>query len=588
VRLGGVGELFAELDAELTRRPSHLLLDNFEHVAPAAADVARLLESCPDVVALVTSRHVLRVHGEHDHPVPPLSAEAAAELFAERTAAARPTLALTQADRADIDEIARRLDRLPLAIELAAACMRLFTPSRLLAELSNRTDLLSRGAADAAERQRTLRATMDWSYDLLDEPERLLFARLGVFNGSWTLAAAETVCARAEEPEVLETLASLVEKSLVHAIDDEQSEPRLRMLETVRTYAGEKLAALPDREETEHRHTAWIFELLLGPSRSIRPPHHQSWLERFDLDRADLRGAVERALRNGDAPTVANLVRAALGYLSLRDAEAEAAGWLAAARAQAEDLAPIVRAQLLVAEALMVAALGRYGDAAALMEQARQAGVASEDPYDIAMAAMAEAVLASAERQDLGACDAAAAAAEAWAAFGSDVGEAFMWQTAGTIALVCSPDSADGYLQRALELAESMANDGLRGQALTLLGYSARQDGRRDDARTLFVAAAEAALRSGQRSSMAYALDGLAAAAVDLDRFDLAAEALSCSDCARSTVDRTSWASFHPLRAEVIDRSRAALGDQSYADVCTSGAGSDVGRMLRAVLDAVR
>src|SRR4029079_1798657 len=133
--------------------------------------------------------------------------------------------------------------------------MRLFSPSRLLDELSTRMDLLSRGATDAAERQRTLRATMDWSYDLLPDCERQLFARLGVFNGSWSLAAAEAVCARPDEPEVVETLASLLEKSLVHTVDDEPSEPRLRMLETVRTYAGEKLALAPDRVETERRHT---------------------------------------------------------------------------------------------------------------------------------------------------------------------------------------------------------------------------------------------------------------------------------------------------------------------------------------------
>jgi len=374
---------------------------------------------------------------------------------------------------------------------------------------------------------------------------------------------------------------------LVVPTADPSSEPRLRMLETVRTYAEEKFAELPDRSDVEARHTAWMFELLIGPSRTIEPPHHQSWLERFDLDRANLRGAVERALRDHDAATVVNLVRACIGYLSLRDAEAEAQKWLDAASRDVSATTPLVHAQLLVARSVLLGSLGRYDEARVLMDEALALDVRSDDPFDIALAAMAEAVLASAQSQSRDALDAVLRGADAMGAINSDVGQAYMWQTAGTIALTCDPARADEYLNKGLALAETMDNDGLRAQSHSLLGFSARGARREDEARSHFVLAAEAALRSGQRSSMAYALDGLAAAAVDAGLPMVAAQSIACSRCARSYVDRTTWASFDPLIDEVHRAARTALGDDEFSALTAEGSCADAPGMVQLALDAV-
>jgi predicted ATPase len=587
VRLGGVGDLGDEIAAELRDTPTLLVLDNFEHVTAAAPEIAAILVRAPRSAALITSRHVLRVAGEREHLVPPLSTDAAVELFVDRAIAVRPSFSVDDEGRSVVAEVCAQLDGLPLAIELAAACMRLFTPETLLAQLSKRFELLSRGAADAPERQRTMRATMDWSYELLDEAERRLFARLAIFNGGWTLPAAEQVCGRDGEPSVLDVLANLVEKSLVAPVDVDRAEPRLHMLETVRTYAAERLADDPDRADTARRHVAWMFDLLLGPGRTIRPPHHESWLEQFDLERGNLRAAVQGALAARDPATVLDLVRSTLGYLSLRDAETEGAAWLDEALALGVDLDAATLARLHMTRAVLAGALGRYAEAEQLMAASRREMPEPIDAFDRAIAAMADAVIGSTKGDPGRALELARTAAEAMAAIGSDVGEAYMWQTAGTVALSCDPDCADDHLQRALRLAEAMANDGLRAQALTLLGFSARRAGRPGDARRCFIEAAESAQRGGQRSGMAYALDGLAAAALDDGKPESAVRALASSAAIRLSLDRTPWAAFHPLLDEVIAAAHAALGEAAHAAALAEGAGTDVRQALTRILGEI-
>jgi tetratricopeptide (TPR) repeat protein len=236
---------------------------------------------------------------------------------------------------------------------------------------------------------------------------------------------------------------------------------------------------------------------------------------------------------------------------------------------------------------VLAGALGRYEEADALIDAARAASPALPDTFDVAIAAMAEAVVWSALHPHDEALDLAIRAAHAMAAIDSDVGEAYMWQTAGTLALTFDPENAHTYLTDALQLADLMENDGLRGQGRTLLGYCARRIGRADEALELFISAAEASQRSGQRSSMAYALDGLAAAALDLGQPEAAARALASSEAVRSSIDRTPWAAFHPLLDEVAEATRAQLGDAAYAAARDEGARSDVGHALRTALDTV-
>jgi predicted ATPase len=314
-RLGIVGEggrpIGDLLARQLRDRQLLLVLDNFEQLIDAGPDLAGLLDRCSGVQALVTSRRPLRLRGEHEHPLPPLDVPgpddeidvAAVELFVERARAVRPDFELTSANRGDVTELVRRLDGLPLAIELAAARTRLLPPAALVDHLDERLDVLSSGAVDLPERQRTLRAAIDWSYRLLAPDEQRLLDRLSVFAREATIEAVEAVCGEPDGPDVLETLASLLEKSLLISTASD-GEPRLQLLNTVRTYAAERLAERGEVGRIADRHADWFLQrALLISVLADREAH-----ARFDLVLAesdDIRRAMDHVLEVEDVARAA-------------------------------------------------------------------------------------------------------------------------------------------------------------------------------------------------------------------------------------------------------------------------------------------
>jgi predicted ATPase/class 3 adenylate cyclase len=278
------GSMLADLKGQLREKTMLLLLDNFEQVTSAAVHVAELMQSCPRLKLLATSREALRVRGEHLYPVPPLGLPEvdgrpptpeqlahyeAVQLFVERAQAVRPDFELTHENAEAIAELCLRLDGLPLAIELAAARVRLFSPQALRQRLGSRLTLLRGGARDLPERQQTLRDTIDWSYELLTGPEKTLFQVVSVFSGC-TFEAVEAVAAGIEplvdgQMDVVEGLVSLADKSLIRLSDDSApsngggGEPRLRMLETIREFAAERLKADPGlRDAACQAHAAYF------------------------------------------------------------------------------------------------------------------------------------------------------------------------------------------------------------------------------------------------------------------------------------------------------------------------------------------
>ncbi len=277
--LGEAGDrpLTEHLKAYLQDKHLLLLLDNFEQVVVAAPLLTELLESCPGLKALVTSREVLRVRGEHEFPVLPLalpdlshlpgiealSQYAAVALFLQRALAIKPDFQMTNTNARAIAEICARLDGLPLAIELAAARVKLLPPQKLLARLESRLQLLTRGARDMPERQQTLRNTIKWSYDLLDAEEQQLFRRLSVFVSGCTLEAAESVCNVADglPLNVLDGVTSLIDKSLLQQVEHPGDELRLIMLGTIREYGLECLAASGEEETTRSAHAEYYLAL---------------------------------------------------------------------------------------------------------------------------------------------------------------------------------------------------------------------------------------------------------------------------------------------------------------------------------------
>jgi predicted ATPase len=256
------------------------LLDNFEQVVEAAPELSALLSACPNLDLLVTSRERLRVQGEQTYPVPPLAASDGEALFATRARAVDPAFAPSEAVR----ELCRRLDELPLAIELAAARTALFSPEQLLERLSQRLDLL-KGERDADPRQQTLRATIEWSYDLLAAEEQLLFTRLAVFAGGCTYEAAEQIAGA--DPD---TLQSLLDKSLLRKRDSKTG-PRYWMLETIREYAGEKLEASGEAEELRRRHAGYFLDLADSIPPDVRVP--AEWSDLMEIEHDNLRAALD-------------------------------------------------------------------------------------------------------------------------------------------------------------------------------------------------------------------------------------------------------------------------------------------------------
>ena len=300
---------------EYVRNPTLLVLDNFEHLLSAASLVSQLLTVNANLKMLVTSRAALHIYGEHDFPVPPLnlpdakslpSLDALARysgvaLFVQRASAAKPGFELTQENAAAVAEICTRLDGLPLAIELAAARVKVLSPASLLARLASRLQLLTGGAKDLPARQQTLRAAMDWSYDLLNPAEQKLFRRLSVFVGGCNLEGVEAVCdAKADlEIDLLDGMASVVDKSLVRQVEESTGESRFLMLETIREYAVEKLRESGEEPYTRRAHAAYCLVLAEEDSGSQENPRNAT--DRFESEYTNFRSALEWLTETGDA-----------------------------------------------------------------------------------------------------------------------------------------------------------------------------------------------------------------------------------------------------------------------------------------------
>jgi predicted ATPase/DNA-binding SARP family transcriptional activator len=320
----GGQDLLRLLSSELRERHLLLVLDNFEHLLPAAKAVADLLVQTSALRLIVTSRVPLRIRGEHEHQVRPLAlappaikpgAQELAEvdavsLFVERVKQVKPDFALDGGNAATISAICTRLDGLPLALELAAPRIKLFSPQALLERLEQRLPFLTGGGADVPERQQTLRATLDWSYGLLGQVERRLFARLAVFLGGWTLEAAEAACGA--DLDLLSALDSLLDSSLLMRTQDAGEDARFDMLTTIREYALERLQTSDDEADVRNRHAAYFLSVAEQADQTSKSAGGATELERLELEHDNLRAALgwlheaetpERELRLANALT---------------------------------------------------------------------------------------------------------------------------------------------------------------------------------------------------------------------------------------------------------------------------------------------
>jgi predicted ATPase/class 3 adenylate cyclase len=363
-----------------------LVLDNFEHLLDAVPDLALLIAQCPGITLLVTSRFALHLSAEHEFPVAPLltpdvrremsvatlRAFPALELFAQRASAVKPDFQLDDETTVAVAEICQRVDGLPLAIELAAARVKILSPRALLARLDRRLELLSGGARDLPARHRTLRQAIGWSYDLLDPAEQAVFRRLAVFAGACSLDMADPVCAAAGPPALpaFEGVTALVDKSLLRQDPGEDGEPRFVMLDTVREFALEQLEAAGEAEQTRAAHAEMFIALIESAGPHLTGPSQAHWVDLLDREHDNLRAAFDWALRSNATSQALRLGAALTRFWIIRGFHNEGRTRLRAALALPHDTADeAVRTRVLSGIAILAFEQSDLGEANTYLEQ---------------------------------------------------------------------------------------------------------------------------------------------------------------------------------------------------------------------------
>jgi predicted ATPase len=389
--------------------PMLLLIDNFEHLVAAAPTLSELLAVGPNLKLLVTSRAALHVYHEHEFPVPPLalpetkslppmealSQYSAVSLFVQRATAVKPDFRLTEENASAVVEICLRLDGLPLAIELAAARTKLLPPAAIRTRLASRLQLLTAGARDLPARQQTLRQAIDWSYDLLNVSEQKLFRRLSAFVGGCTLEAVESVGNTKNDlgMDVLDGMASMVDKNLVRQIEQADGEPRFVMLETIREYALEKMADNGEESPTKRAHAAYCLVLAEEGAAEDNAPKRAEWLDRFEIERDNFRAALEWLIQTDDPDWGLRLALALFPVWEMREHFAEGRDLLEKLLKLASAAAPTnARVRALFAAGVLASEQSDYTSADTLFQEnlriARQLG----DKRSIAVSLNAMAV----------------------------------------------------------------------------------------------------------------------------------------------------------------------------------------------------
>ena len=501
--------------AVLADRRLLVLLDNVEQVVTAAPVLADLLLACRGLTVLATSRSPLRIAGEREVPVPPLAMPPEADsiaterladwpavrLFVARTEAVAPAFRLTPDNAAAVAAICHRLDGLPLAIELAAALGKLLPPAALLARLERRLPLLVGGGRDLPARQRTMRDAIVWSYDLLSDDEARLFRALSVFGGGFTLDAADAVAGSASEggrreerrssprpPPTLELVAALVDKSLVRRISDAEAEPRFAMLETIREFGLEQLAARAELDDARARHAAYFLALAEDAEPRLRGPEQLVQLARLDAEHDNLRAALAWSLQAPDRAPIALRLTAALAWFwYLRGHFGEGLRWLQTALAQPAPAVSLTRARTLAGAGVLDFSQGDFPAARQALAQSIAIGCELRDPATVAYG------LQSLVAGDLPHADVALLreqSAESVALFretGDRWGLAMALRTQGLVAIVAGEvDRAAEPFAESLALSRELGDAWLLARVLHYAGELARFCGDHDRARALY------------------------------------------------------------------------------------------------------
>lgn len=394
--------LFESVKRHLRDKRELLLLDNFEQITSAATLLAQLLAACPSLKILVTSREVLHIRAEHEFALLPLalpdlkqsadletlSHNAAVNLFLQRARSVKSDFQLTEENARTIAEICTRVDGLPLAIELAAARIKLLPPKKLLARLDHRLQVLTYGARDLPRRQQTLRETLTWSYDLLDEQEQRLFRSLSVFTNGCTLEAVEYLCSaiNTEENDPLTRVSSLVDKNLLQMVERTHEETRLLMLETIREYGEECLRLSGETQAVRESHARYYLQLVEEVEPELRKGQQAQWLERLEQEHDNLRSALQGLLEQQHAEETLRFCCALWSFWLIRAHQSEGYQWFEKALnlASSVQVPTSILARACYAAGILADSLGLYQRGTELWEQALQHYRSLQDQCGIA------------------------------------------------------------------------------------------------------------------------------------------------------------------------------------------------------------
>ena len=581
--LAGTGAPLPALAEQLGDGAWLLILDNLEQATGAARDLDELLARCPHVVILATSRTVLRLRAEREYPVPPLPlpagpagvavpelmASPAVALFVDRARAVRPGFALTEANAAVVVAICRRLDGLPLAIELAAARTRLLDPGALLGRLCRSLDALGAGTTDMPERQRTLRATVQWSVGLLDDAERSLLETVAVFAGGWTVEAAAEVAGLSED-RTLDLTEALARHSLVQ-VDRTEPGPRLRMLETVREFVAEQLAARPDAAEVARRHAAYYRALAVQADRPLRRAGQREWAERLQAEAGNLAAAVRWYLAHDPEP-LPHLFRVLWLFWELRDDLDEIRAWVGQLLPTADALDPQARAELLWTAAVTAVEVG--DDPAALSARRRLGPLLDgiDDPFLRALCQLALAWASTIVGDLDGALREASASLAGLRGQDAPVWTASAGLTAGSVETTIGRyDDALGHLTEVRDLAERFDNPWIAAMSRVGLGTLALVRGRPEEARALLDEALGLSLAARSTRSVTLCLAALARWALVAGDPERAALVAGAAEGLRRRAGLRTWPMLRQAETELAAQVRQALGADHFDQVFATG-----------------
>ncbi|HET9937185.1 MAG TPA: BTAD domain-containing putative transcriptional regulator [Gaiella sp.] len=548
-----------------------LVVDNAEHLREAAPLYTELVARAPRLTILVTSRAVLHVSGEHVFPVAPLADGEAVELFVERARLLDPSFARTAENEDDLLEICRRVDGLPLAIELAAARIRTLPTAVLRERLEERLALLTGGPRDLPARQQTLRETIDWSYDLLDDDERALLARLSVFPAGATLDAVGRVCLGGDDARALDLVERLLDASLL-VVHDGLVERRYRMLETVRQYAAGRLQD-GDGAETARRHAEWCLALAETAEQELSGKDQSRWFATLEAEHDNLRAALDHLGADGDRTLRLRLTVALSRFWYVRGYLSEGRGRLDEALADGDELPAQLLRRAHTASAAHALLQGDYAAATRSSEAALEAARRDGEPRFVANALsnLGAIVLAAGDP------DRAAAALEEAVELARDVGDtriaALAINNLGDVALTTGDyrrarplfeESHELLVARGdtANIARSLFN---RGAVDLMLGDHVAADGRFRDALVL-------ADETGDKEDLAWCLEGLASVAAVAGDGERAATLLGVAGALLAEMGAEFKPFERQLHETTEERARALCGPEEYVSARERGA----------------